>query len=329
MSDQRTEASATGGNGAAPPAQTGTPTEAAEGDDSAPVGLGGLGDNGEEEGAPSPTTWREDWRDALSNGDENWARQLRRFSTPEAFAKAAFNARARIGSGKLGEAEPPEGASDAEVAIWRKDHGIPDSTDGYDIKFPDGMKPSANDSAELKQFLDFMHQRHVHPSAARAAFEFYMTARADGIERREAETEEEVARNIQALREQFPGREYVRNFGKNGKGGLVNNFLSELFSGPDGEKQLKEVINARVSSGVPLALYAPFVAAMAGVARDLASGDPLEAGDGGGGGQSLDQEYRELVRLERPTPEQRARTMQLATMREAFRVRSGQGRGAS
>jgi hypothetical protein len=61
-----------------------------------PPGLtNGAADDDSDEASSPPPSWREDWRTALSQGDEKRAKALERFSTPENLAKAFFDTRER------------------------------------------------------------------------------------------------------------------------------------------------------------------------------------------------------------------------------------------
>jgi hypothetical protein len=195
------EARANAGSAGKGAAGTGPTTRPGPGDDDA------LDDTS----APPPS-WREDWRAALSQGDEKRAKQLERFSTPEAVAKALFDTRERLSRNRAAP-EPPEEATELELAQWRKQAGIPETPDGYEIAFPKEIEPSENDKAELAGFLKFMHDKHVAPRAAQAAFEFYMNARSQGAERMAQASEEATLDHLAELRKTYPGREYKRNIG--------------------------------------------------------------------------------------------------------------------
>jgi hypothetical protein len=110
MSEAREESAAVPEETRRPPATLANGADAAE-DDAA-------------ETPASPPSWREDWRVALAGGDERKARQLERYTSPEAWAKQAFDDRQRIRSGKAIAPEPPEEATDIELAQWRRQAGI-------------------------------------------------------------------------------------------------------------------------------------------------------------------------------------------------------------
>jgi hypothetical protein len=264
-------------------------------------------DDAETADAPPPS-WREDWRTALAAGDEKKAKALQRYASPENFAKAAFEARDKITRG-ITAAEPPEDATEVELKEWRKQAGVPETPDGYQIAFPDGVTAGDRDKEELGAFLKFMHDKHIAPRAAKAAFEFYMTSRAAGAEQAGQAAEEATLENLAELRKTYPGREYKRSIG------LANDFLNGHFAGPDAQTQLDTILAARLPNGVQLTNYAPFVQMVVAMARASASEDDLVAGDAGGGARSVDEEFKELAKKPQLTDTERARMEQLAQAR--------------
>jgi hypothetical protein len=246
---------------------------------------------------------------ALAGGDERKAKQLERYTSPEAWAKQAFDDRQRIRSGKAIAPEPPEEATDIELAQWRKQAGIPETPEGYGVAFPKEIQPSDTDKEELGAFLKFMHERNVAPRAAEAAFEFYMNSRAGAIERNAQAAEEATIEHLAQLRAAYPGREYKRNIG------LANDFLNGHFAGPDAQAQLDTILSAKLPNGVQLTNYAPFVQMVVAMARSQATEDDLVAGDAGGGARSVDEEYKELAAKPRLTERERERMVQLAEAR--------------
>jgi hypothetical protein len=268
---------------------------------------GAAADDTDEASSPPPS-WREDWRTALSQGDEKRAKQLERFSTPEAVAKALFDTRERLSSTRAAP-EPPEEATEVELKEWRKQAGIPETPEGYQIAFPKEIEASETDKAELGEFLKFMHGKHVAPRAAAAAFEFYMNARGQSAERAAQAAEDATLEHLAQLRSAYPGREYKRNIG------LANDYLNSHFAGPDAQAALDTILAARLPNGVQLTNYAPFVSAIVAMARQAATEDDLISGDAGGGARSVDEEYQELAAKPQLSERERERMVQLADAR--------------
>ena len=84
---------------------------------------------GSEADAPA---WPDDWRVQMADGDAKAARLLERYATPDAVGKALLSAQQRIRSGEL-KLRPGPDATEAQLADWRQQHGIPATAKDYDV----------------------------------------------------------------------------------------------------------------------------------------------------------------------------------------------------
>jgi len=77
--------------------------------------------------------WPEDWRQTVSKADEKVLSRLQRYASPEAALQALIAAQNRISAGEL---KPVLGknATPEQITEWRKEHGIPEAPDKYDLK---------------------------------------------------------------------------------------------------------------------------------------------------------------------------------------------------
>lgn len=228
-----------GGGTAPPPAggegagQGGTPP-ADQGGDNRTLADGGGADKPIAETQPR---WREDWRESLAGGDEGFLKHLKRYSSPENYAKAGYEAQQRIRSGQTREplAENP---TPEQVAQFRKDNGIPENADGYKIEPGDGLVFGDADKPMLDAFRAFAHERNWTPQQVNqgAAFvaQLQETNRAQQMEQDRGYREQ----SGEALREEW-GREFKGNinairstFERYGEAGLVDQLMGAR--GPDG-----------------------------------------------------------------------------------------------
>lgn len=277
-----------------------------------PVLLGGT------DPAPDPADPPEpDWRDRIAKvagDDPKYRTWLNRFASEENFHKAVPKIWREFGSAKsLAQSGPPEDATPEEIAAFRKVAGIPEKADGYGIAYPQDLKPSEADIAALTAFQEHMHSRNVPPSAAKAAFEFYMEQYRGGQEYRAERIREALIQNAAELRAEWKG-----DFKRNQTIGYE--FL---------EKHLGE--SARVlgeklmADGLPLGKDPIFNRLLANAGRATAGEEALYGGDGGGGGKSMNDEYKELINKPKLTADEHTRAMQLA---EAMAKRDGRSRAA-
>jgi hypothetical protein len=263
-------------------------------------------DDAQDDSPPAPQSWREDWRTALAAGDERRAKQLERYATPEAVANAYFVAQNRIRSGRAVAPEPPEEATDVELSAWRKQAGIPDAPEGYEIAWDDADE---NDKATLTEYLKYAHSKHLTPRAVKESVEWFKNTRAATVERAEQAADDATRDNLAELRQIYPKGEYKRNIG------LANDYLNSHFAGPDAKAQLDTILGAKLPNGVQLTNYPPFVQMIVAMARHHASEDDLVSGEAGGGARSVDEEWKELGAKPKLTEAEYARMQQLAEAR--------------
>lgn len=280
-----------------------------------------LGDDGE---IATPQGWREDWRESLAGADKSFLSTLKRYATPENFAKSWREQQKKLSS-RPAEISLPENATPDEIAAHRKALGVPETPEGYKFAFPAEMETTEGDATALTAFAEHMHARNVPPAAAKAAFDFYVEKMASGQAERAASAEAATLENLVELRAEFKGREFARNMR------LADELLMKHFG--DDQTTLdavNEVLATRLASGVQVMNYAPFMKGLFAMARAQADEESLIGGDGAGGGKSMDDEYHELIKegALKPLPAaKQARLMELAEARVAREERQGRRTG--
>lgn len=233
------------------------------------------------EDAPPPS-WREDWRDALAGEDEGFGKHLKRFASPENFAKSYRELEKRLKSAAA-PAPLPEDATEQEIAAHRKALGIPDKPEGYKLAFPEELQASEADKAGLAAFQEYALAKNLTPAATKAAFEFWTQAKAAADET----AREATKNNIRELKAAYPGREFDKHMN------IAMDFLAPHFEGQ--EKALDMVFNATMPNGVKVKSFAPFVKGLVQMGLTYADDDPADAGDSHGGGKSLEDEKDALL----------------------------------
>ena len=260
------------------------PAGNAGGDTGGSGGQGGgvlaeLADGGD--GGNPPPSWREDWREALAGGDEALGKQLKRYATPENFAKSYRELHKKLSAGHqaptLGD-----NATAEEVAAYRKQIGVPETADGYGLSFGEGTKPSEADTEVLAGFGKFMHDRHIPPAGVKAAFEWYTQRIAESRDAAVAAEQNAKVDALVELRKDFPGTELKRNLA------IADEFLEA--------HELGALLEARLPSGKLVKHDAGALKAIIAAARSYADDESLIGGDGAGGGKSLEEEKDELIR---------------------------------
>lgn len=161
---------------------------------------------GEQPGKPY---WQEDWRSRMARGDEKIIKRLERYASPEAAADALIAAQNRISSGELKTALPKD-PSEAELKQWRKDNGIPEAPDKYDLKFDSGLVIGENDKPAIDGFLETAHGLNLTPDQAKGAIEWYFQNQEQQAQEIEQQDDIDTQSTQDELNSEW-GPEYRRN----------------------------------------------------------------------------------------------------------------------
>jgi hypothetical protein len=235
-----------------------------------PPGLSSLADGGSD--PPAPPNWPEDWRERLAGNNDGFGKLLKRFASPENFARSYTELRQKV------SAPPtlptlPENPTEEQVAEYRKAIGIPETPDGYGIKFDESLGATEADNEMLQGFLAHMHGQHIPPAHAQAAFGWYQQWAAEQRDKQVATAQRERARITNELRKEYGG-EYKRNLG------LADEFLT-AYPG------IAKYVN-------PNSPDLEFTRDIIALARATAPEDALYSGDSDAGGKGLDEQIQEL-----------------------------------
>lgn len=131
----------------------------------------------------TPATFPEDWREQMAGGDEALLKQLKRYATPANYAKAGYQAQQKIRSGEM-KAVLPENASEAEVAAWRKENGVPDKPEEYKVEPPNGYVFGEAEKPLLDSFKAHAHAKNWTPTQLNQAVEWW-TAEQEQVQARQ------------------------------------------------------------------------------------------------------------------------------------------------
>lgn len=273
-----------------PPAGGGEATDVAKTPDPAPTGTAlGAAAGGEDPPVNTADALPDNWRDLFTGGDEKLSKRISRYTSPQNIAKALVDTQDKLRSGAHLAQTLPEDATPEEIAAYRKQAGVPDKPEGYGLAFPDDIGAGEDDAAVLNEFASFMHERHIPPGAAKAAFEFY-TKRLTETRTAAAEAAQQATlENMAELRKDFSAPELRRNMK------IADEFLTQHFSDHGEIEAVNEVLQMRLPNGVQVMNYAPFMKGLFKMARAYADDESLIGGDTGGGGKSLEDEKQELL----------------------------------
>jgi hypothetical protein len=251
------------------------------------LGGGGDPDPVDPPADPAGPSWREDWRDRLAGEDEAFGKHLKRFASPENFAKSYRELEKRLKSG-VAPAALAEGATEEQVAAYCKAHGIPEAPDGYGLSFGEGAQVTEAAKATLGEFAKAAHDLHVPPSQAKGLFEWWnKQAEAGRVAQAEAMQEARV-QNLAELKSEWKGREFDRNIR------ITQDWLAKAFEGD--EDVLDALLAAKMPDGVTrVGDHAKVLKRLNAAALAQADDVALIAGDVGGSGKSRADRKNELL----------------------------------
>lgn len=201
----------------------------------------GTTEAGTAETKPAVASWPDDWREKLAAGDDKFLGRLKRFASPDSFAKSWVAAQQKLSSGELRQALP-EGATPEQVAEWRQQNGVPADAKGYFEGLPEGVAKSEEDKAVLSTMFEAMHGANMTGAQAKATIEGYYKLK-ETAEAAQAQRDAEFKRNAEdELRAEWPGADFRRNV--QALPTLLNTF---------GNGDLADLmLNARLADGTPL-----------------------------------------------------------------------------
>ena len=271
----------TGGSGGSSSDDSGNPSTDASLDD------GGVKDTGQDggKGAEDKGYWPEDWQARVSKGDEKLAKLAGRYASPEAAFEALVAAQNRIRSGELKNALPENPTPD-QLKAWRKDNGVPDAPDKYDLKFDNGLVISDEDKPVIDEFLKAAHDNNLTESQAKAAIAWHY----QNLEQQAEAREELDSTERQACLDEL-NVEWGKGFRRN-----VNAIESVLSRFPDDVREAFK--SARLPDGTAVFNSPQVMRAFADLALELNpagivtpfDGDPMKG---------IDEEIKEIETLMR------------------------------
>lgn len=257
-----------GGGDAAAQAAAAAAAAAAGGDKGGKGGDGG-----------SNVVWPEQWRETYAKGDKTKLEVLSRYTTPESAFDAILATRQKMSTGELKVVTPfPEKGTPEEQTQWRKDNGLPEAPEKYDLKFEDGLVVGEDDRPIIDDFLKAAHAAHMKPAEVKAAVHWYY----DNLEKQtKAQEEADLTvkqENDDKLRSEW-GNDYRAN---------INLITGLLDMAPAGLKD--RLLGGRLADGTPIGSDLETLKYLAGLARQINPVTALVPGAGAGAVTTVETE---------------------------------------
>lgn len=199
--------------------------------------------------APPASKWSDTWREDMAGAlpetatDEDKAehdkllKRLRRFNTPADAARALREQDKLISSGALKKALPKNPTAE-QLADWRKDHGIPEKADGYDLGLAKDVELNDLDREMLADWAAQAHAVNATPEAVQAGAKAYVAMRAKVAEQIQQRNNEARDESMRVLAQEW-GADYKANVAG------VNSMLAAAES-----SAVQSLLDLRTSDGV-------------------------------------------------------------------------------
>lgn len=175
----------------------------------------------EEQPPASPQKFPDNWRDELAGEDAKFRKQLERYASPTALAKAYRELQSKVSSGELKNNKLPEKPTDEELAAWRKENNVPESAKDYINDLPSGIVIGEADKARVDSFLEAMHGRNVPKDIVQAAIEWNQGKIEEELQQRYEMNASLQDKTEEDLRAEW-GPEYKRNIN------MINGLIATL-----------------------------------------------------------------------------------------------------
>lgn len=236
--------------------------------------------------------WPDNWKELAAGGDDKLAKIVGRYQSPQGMAKALAHAQDLIRSGELKRTLPAD-AKPEDVAKWRKENGLPEKPDGYEVPKIAGVELSPDDPA-LTSFREVAHGANLSTEQFQKAMEWYgESLRTAQAERFEADKAAKIAVEDE-LRAELGG-EYRSTMT------LTGRFLDAEFGELKGD-----VLNARLPDGRKLGNVPEVIKHFAKMAAEADGGIGLIRGDATSA-KDIDSRLAELQSMANsPDPEKTA-----------------------
>lgn len=174
----------------------------------------------------------------MAGDDEKSLKALGRYATPKDVWEKARNLEKKLSSGEYRQVSPyPADGKPDEQAAWRKEHGVPDAPDKYDLK---GIEVDESSKPVVDSILGAVHQHNLTQDQGRAMVETYYSIQEQMAQQR-AEKDRELAESLTAELAEKWGGDYRHNM----------NAIHGILGWTSQDVKAK-IMNARLPDGTPV-----------------------------------------------------------------------------
>lgn len=170
--------------------------------------------------APNVVPFGAKWREHIAGEDKDAMDTLGRFQDPKALYKSYQELRGKMAKGELKAQTPfPEKGTTEEQAAWRKENGVPEAPEKYDIKLDGNIVIGEDDQPVVQDFLKYAHGKNWNNAQAKDAMQWYFGVYQPQMQKVQAEADAEARKEAQAALASAWGPDFKKNMS------AVGNFL--------------------------------------------------------------------------------------------------------
>lgn len=233
---------------------------------------------------PEPTGWAAE-RIEIAAGDEKILRKLERYESRSEMIKAGIEAQNKLGSVKA-KAEPGPDSTEGEWIDYRKAHGVPETSDKYNIKLESGTVLADEDAYVVEHFKKVAHELNLPEAKFNKMVNEQLKLKDLAIEQRaQADVDAEHHALAELSKDTVWGSETKRNLT------MINAFLD---TAPPGVKEA--VHGARLADGTPMASSPGILRFLNSISRKL---NPMGTVTPQAGQSQLDTITNEIAAIEK------------------------------
>jgi hypothetical protein len=207
---------------------------------------------------PAPFAWPDQWRAKIAGEDPKEIARLERFKEPADIYKSYRQLENKLATGALKSTTPfPDKGTADDQSAWRKEHGIPESADKYELKLPDGVVIGEEDRPIIDSFLKDAHAGNMTPEVVNQGLSWYYKNQIAAAEARTTLDKHVAKENNEKLRQDW-GSDYQSNLQ------YINDILGDA-----GDDLRNSILNSRSPDGNPLASNPEFLNFLVRKAREI------------------------------------------------------------
>lgn len=239
----------------------------------------------ETQAAPATPDWPTDWRNKLAGPDDKDGKvlkQLERFASPGDLLRSYNELQTKINSGQL-KAPLGKDATPEQIAAYRKENGVPEAAEKYDLTLKDGMVVGEQDKPIVDSLLGVMHKHNLSQDAVSDILGAYYQQEKAFLTGAEKEIGDNKIKTDDVLHKEW-GEEYRSEVNR------IENLLN-TFS-PEAQAAIQY---GKDDKGMPLLNNVHFLRDMAVQARII---NPVSTVVGGGGTNQMSSVETEITALE-------------------------------